>query len=94
TVEMRISLVDGMAKCVYGGSVENTDLNDDFDYVMHATTERWLQMGAGDYGPMRAMMFGRLKFDGPKWEAMKNMGPFENFLLLVGAVESDASACP
>ena len=29
-------------------------------------------------------MFGRLKFDGPKWEAMNNMGPFESFLKLVG----------
>lgn len=94
TAEMRISLVEGAAKCVYGGPVESAELNDDMDYVMHATTERWTQMGAGDYGPMRAMMFGRLKFAGPKWEAMKNMGPFENFLLLVGVVPSDATACP
>jgi hypothetical protein len=43
---------------------------------------------------MKAMTFGRLGFKGPKMEAMGNMGPFSNFLLLVGKVESDASSCP
>jgi putative sterol carrier protein len=61
---------------------------------MYAETERWQQMGAGEYGPMKAMMFNRLKFDGPMWEAMKNMGPFKNFLLLVGKVPSDTASCP
>jgi putative sterol carrier protein len=51
-------------------------------------------MGKGEYGPMRAMMFGRLEFEGPKGEAMSNMGPFENFLLLVGKVPSEAGSCP
>lgn len=94
TSELRIALVDGAAKCILGGAAESTGLDDGVDYIMHATTERWIQMGAGEYGPMKAMMFGRLKFEGPKWEAMKNMGPFENFLLLAGVVESDTSACP
>ncbi len=39
------------------------------------------------------MMLGRLGFDGPKMEAMANMDPFGNFLLLVGKVQSDAG-CP
>jgi len=43
---------------------------------------------------MRAMMFGRLKFDGPMMEAMGNMGPFANFLLLSGKVATDYSTCP
>ena len=94
SAELRIELKDGLAQCVYGGAVETTALNDNVDYVMHATTKRWQEMGAGDYGPMRAMMFGRLKFAGPKWEAMKNMGPFEHFLLLAGAVDADTDACP
>jgi putative sterol carrier protein len=51
-------------------------------------------MGKGEYGPMRAMMFGRLGFDGPMMEAMRNMGPFENFLLLVGKVTGDTATCP
>jgi hypothetical protein len=40
------------------------------------------------------MMFGRLGFDRPKGEAMSNMTPFENFLLLVGKVPSDTGSCP
>jgi putative sterol carrier protein len=43
---------------------------------------------------MRAMMFGRLRFDGPYGEAMSNMGPFESFLLLVGKVPGETTACP
>jgi putative sterol carrier protein len=43
---------------------------------------------------MKAMMFGRLNFEGPKMEAMGNMGPFANFLLLVGKVPGDWAACP
>ena len=46
-------------------------------------------MGKGEYGPMKAMMLGRLGFDGPMLEAMGNMGPFANFLLLVGKVPSE-----
>jgi putative sterol carrier protein len=61
---------------------------------MSAETARWQEMGRGEYGPMKAMMLGRLKFEGPKLEAMGNMGPFENFLLLFGKVPSDTSACP
>jgi hypothetical protein len=40
------------------------------------------------------MFFGRLAFRGPMGEAMGNMGPFESFLLLVGKVDSDRTACP
>jgi len=28
---------------------------------MHAETARWQEMGRGEYGPMRAMMFNRLE---------------------------------
>ncbi len=60
TAEMRIALKDGKAQCVYGGKVETVQLDGGADYVMSATTARWLEMGRGEYGPMRAMMFGRL----------------------------------
>jgi putative sterol carrier protein len=93
TAEMRISLKDGKAMCVYGGTVETASLDPGADYVMKATTARWLEMGKGEYGPMAAMMFGRLGFEGPKLEAMGNMGPFTNFLLLVGKVPSDSGSC-
>lgn len=91
--ELRIAPKDGKAMCVYGGAVQNTNLDASADYVMHATTERWNEMGAGEYGPMRAMMFGRLKFVGPKMEAMGVMGPFEAFLRLPGKIPGD-KACP
>jgi putative sterol carrier protein len=50
-------------------------------------------MGAGEYGAMKAMMLGRLSFSGPYGEAMGNMGPFGNFLLLAGRVPGSAT-CP
>ena len=93
-VELRIEHQADKASCVYGGSIQNQELDSDVDYLMYADTKRWQEMGAGKYGPMRAMMFRRLRFEGPKWEAMSNMGPFEQFLLLVGKVESDTTRCP
>jgi putative sterol carrier protein len=94
TAELRVALKDGKAACAYGGAPQAARLEGGSDYVMKAETKRWLEMGQGEYGPMAAMMFGRLGFEGPKMEAMGNMGPFENFLLLVGKVPSDAGSCP
>lgn len=92
-VELRIAAKDGKAMCVSGAkSAAALDL--DVDYAMVADTKRWIEMGKGEYGPMRAMMFGRLSFDGPMGEAMGNMGPFESFLLLVGKVPGDTAGCP
>jgi len=91
--EMKIQDKDGKAICVYGGAVQTAKMDHTVDYTMHATTERWNEMGAGEYGPMKAMMFGRLKFTGPKVEAMTVMGPFETFLRLPGKIAGD-KACP
>ena len=93
-IEMQIALKDDKAQCVYGGVARSTPLDGGADYLMWADTPRWREMGGGEYGPMKAMMFGRLNFAGPKMEAMGNMGPFENFLLLVGKVPGDWTACP
>lgn len=93
-VEMRISLKDDKALCTYGGAPGPQPTDSGADYRMWADSARWREMGAGEYGPMRAMMMGRLNFDGPRLEAMGNMGPFESFLLLVGKVPGDWSACP
>ena len=93
TVELRVSLKDGKAQCTYGGPVQGAELDKGADYVMHATTKRWREMGAGEYGPLKGMMLGRLSFAGPYGEAMGNMGPFTNFLLLVGKVPA-GDACP
>ena len=93
-VEMQIAAKEEQATCIYGGVVQTPELDSGADYVMHATTTRWQEMGLGKYGPMRAMLFGRLKFSGPKFEAMKNMGPFKQFLLLTGKIPADVSSCP
>lgn len=92
-VELRVSEKEGKAMCVYGGKAESK-LDSDADYLMWAETPRWIEMGKGEYGPMRAMFFQRLRFDGPMMEAMGNMGPFASFLLLVGKVPGDVNACP
>jgi putative sterol carrier protein len=92
-IEMRISEKDGKAMCVYGGKVEK-EMNSS-DFSMYADTKRWVELGKLEYGPMKAMMFGRLGFTGPMMEAMKNMGPFESFMSgVIGKVDSDTSACP
>jgi len=93
-VELKIEDKDGKALCTYGGVAVTTRLDDDVDYLMYATGEHWKRMGDGRDGPMKAMMFGRLKFQGPKMEAMGVMGPFSSFLLLTGKVPSDRSSCP
>jgi len=93
-VELRIEPKDGRAQCVSGGAAQPPELDADVEYAMVAETGRWQEMGRGEYGPMRAMMFGRLSFDGPMGEAMGNMGPFESFLLLVGKVPSSVDSCP
>ena len=93
TVELQISNKDGKALCTYGGPVTTSDLDAGVDYIMFAKTSNWERMGAGKDGPMKAMTFGRLKFKGPKMEAMSNMGPFEQFLLLTGKVPATMD-CP
>jgi putative sterol carrier protein len=93
-VELRIANQDGKAMCVYGGAVETAELDKKMDYIMYAKDEHWVRMGEGKDGAMKAMMFGRLKFTGPKGEAMGNMGPFGNFLLLTGKIDADRSTCP
>ncbi len=93
-IELHIAEQDGKAICTYGGPPKAGELNSSADYLMWAETSRWQEMGSGEYGPMKAMMFGRLKFDGPKVEAMSNMGPFGNFLLLTGKVPGDTGSCP
>lgn len=92
-IELRVSEKSGKAMCVYGGKAE-TKLDSSVDYLMWADTARWVEMGKGEYGPMRAMFFQYLRFDGPMGEAMGNMGPFGGFLLLVGKVPGDTATCP
>ncbi|MFN7065241.1 MAG: SCP2 sterol-binding domain-containing protein [Aquificaceae bacterium] len=91
-VQLTIKNEGGKAQCVYGGPARDNRGKEDF--LMYAETQRWLEMGRKEYGPMRAMMFGRLKFEGPRGVAMRNMGPFEVFLDMVDNPPHDASKCP
>jgi putative sterol carrier protein len=95
-VELTIVGIDDVAKCSYGGAVQHEELDKSVDYLMYATDEDWVCMGEGKWGcgPMGAMATGKLKFEGPKMEAMGVMGPFEGFLLLTGKVETDRNSCP
>jgi putative sterol carrier protein len=87
--QLKMEAMDDKAIAVYGGEVFDKEP----DYIMWAKTQRWIEMGKGKYGPMRAMTFRRLKFKGPMWEAMKNMGPFSAFLLLTGKIDADYETC-
>lgn len=88
-VQLKMVAKDNKAVAVYGGEVFDKEP----DYIMWAETGRWIEMGKGEYGPMKAMSFRRLKFKGPMWEAMKNMGPFSAFLLLTGKIDADFLTC-
>ena len=88
-VEMKIASQEGKAMCVSAGRVANAKLDYDVDYQMHATTKDW----KSGMNPATAMMFGNLKFDGPKLEAMSVMGPFQAFMTLASKVPGEA-ACP
>jgi putative sterol carrier protein len=63
---------------------------------MHASNKHWACMGEGSFGcgAMGAMTTGKLKFSGPKGEAMGVMGPFDEFLVLTGQIGGDKDACP
>ncbi len=95
-VELTIVAEGSDAKCSYGGAVKHTELNEDVDYLMYATDEDWVCMGEDKWGcgAMGAMATGKLKFDGPKGEAMSVMGPFGGFLVMTGQVPSDLNSCP
>ena len=82
--------------CTYGGAPTADAMDSSMDYVMHATDDDWNCMGKASFGcgAMGAMMTGKLKFEGPKMEAMGVMGPFNAFLQLVDEVPGDQGQCP
>jgi putative sterol carrier protein len=95
-VELKIASKDGKAICTYGGAVTNRSPDYGVDYLMHASDEDWTCRGEGGSGcgAMGAMTTGKLKFSGPKMEAMGVMGPFNQFLVLTGSIPGDKSTCP
>ena len=95
-VQLTIADKGGKAMCIYGGKPDGKKMNMAVDYLMYATDKNWNCMGRGSWGcgAMGAMMSGKLKFSGPKMEAMKVMTPFGAFLKLAGKVPGNQKACP
>lgn len=93
--QLNIAVQGGKARCIYGGAPDGKAMNFSVDYLMHATDKDWTCMGEGSFGcgAMGAMMTGKLKFTGPKMEAMKVMSPFESFLQLTGKVPGNKGNC-
>jgi putative sterol carrier protein len=77
--------LDKTGKIVASKMGATSKLDTSVDYKMTATAADWKAMGTGERGPMYHMSpLGGLSFDGPMVEAMKNMGPFANFLIQIG----------
>lgn len=92
-IQLNISLKDDKAMCTYGGKPDGKKMDSNVDYVMHASDKDWACMGSGSCGVMGSMMTGKLKFKGPKVEAMKVMDPFGKFLKLTGKVPGNKGVC-
>jgi len=88
-IQLKFQEKDGKAVCVDSGAM----FDKDWDFLMYATTADWVSMGKGEVGPMGGMMSGKLSFKGSMWEAMQNMGPFKNFLLLFGKIPTATDKC-
>ncbi len=95
-IQLTIEPKDGKAVCTYGGKPDGKAFDPKMDYVMHATDDHWTCIGKAKFGcgAMGAMATGKLKFTGPKMEAMSVMGPFGAFLKLTGDIGGDKGACP
>lgn len=99
-IQLNIVSENEQAICKFGGKPDGKALDSGLDYVMHAKDKDWACMGEGRFGcgAMGAMMSGKLKFKGPKFEAMKVMGPFEAFLQMTDDVDSGSKTgeenCP
>lgn len=94
-VQLTLTDKDGKAFCEYGGAPDDKAFNKKMDYLMHAKDKHWTCIGEGKFGcgAMGAMSTGKLKFTGPKGEAMKVMGPFGEFLKLTGTLGGEKTAC-
>ncbi len=94
-IQLTIEPKDGKAICTYGGKPDGKAFDPKMDYLMHAKDKHWTCIGAGKFGcgAMGAMATGKLKFTGPKMEAMSVMGPFGAFLRLTGEIGGEKGEC-
>ena len=95
-IQLMIQKKGDKAMCVAAGKPDGKKMNMAVDYIMHATDKNWACMGRSSFGcgAMGAMMSGKLKFKGPKVEAMKVMSPFGAFLKVSGSLPGDKASCP
>ncbi len=92
-IQLNIGEVDGKAMCTYGGVPDGKEMKKSVDYLMHASDKNWTCMGSGKCGVMGSMMTRKLKFKGPKMEAMQVMSPFGSFLRLTGTIAGEKNEC-
>ena len=94
-VQLTVENKGGKPVCTYGGAPDGKAFNKKYDYVMNASDKHWDCMGAGKFGcgAMGAMSTGKLKFTGPKMEAMGVMSPFNAFLKMTGSIGGEKTAC-
>ncbi len=88
-VELHIAPKDKKAVCIYGGKA--TDQKADF--LMFATDKNWKSLAKGEFGFLGMGIMSKMTFEGSKWEAMQNMGPFKAFLLNLDKVPHSME-CP
>ncbi|WP_457640899.1 SCP2 sterol-binding domain-containing protein [Persephonella sp.] len=88
-IEIHIAPKDGKAVCIYGGkaTVQKPD------FLMFATDKNWKSLAKGEFGFMGMGIMSKMTFEGSKWEAMQNMGPFKAFLLNLNKVPHSMD-CP
>jgi len=95
-IQLVIQEKNGKAMCTSSGKPDGKVMDFSVDYLMHATDANWECMGRGSFGcgVMGAMMSGKLKFQGPKFEVIRVMSPFESFLKVAGRTAGDKNTCP
>ncbi|NPA17006.1 MAG: SCP-2 sterol transfer family protein [Aquificae bacterium] len=81
-VELHIAPKEGKAVCIYGGKATEEKA----DFLMFATDENWKSLANGEFGFLGMGIMSKMTFEGSKWEAMNNMGPFKAFLLNLNKV--------
>jgi len=92
-IQLNIVMEEDKAICAYGGEPDGKEMDSSVDYVMYAKDKHWTCMGSGKCGVMGSMMKRRLRFKGPKMEAMQVMSPFGSFLRLTGEVPGEKGEC-
>lgn len=88
-IEVHIAPKEGKAVCIYGGKATSEKP----DFLMFATDKNWKSLAKGEFGFLGMGIMKKMTFEGSKWEAMQNIGPFKAFLLNLDKVPHSME-CP